>query len=126
MKRMLLTTDTIIQSIMLCLMIFFPLTLFVSIPLGGWQLGSSLIKGIAWRSKLHFTYFIAATAYCLLLIWGIEHTDSVPFILDYEWLRAMWWVLCLPPLVGAVWYYTQSHRDVKAYDTIYDPKIDIV
>ena len=125
MKRMLLATDTIIQSIMLCLMIFFPLTLFVSMPLGGWQLGSSLIKGIAWRSKLHFTYFMAATAYCLLLIWGIEHADSIPFIQDYEWLEKMWWVLCLPPLVGAIWYYAQSHRDVKAYDSIYK-HIDMV
>ncbi len=110
MKNILLTIDTVGQAILLTLCLFFPLTLFVAVPLGGWQLLSSLCKGLLLQSKLHLYYFLSATAYCVLLAF------SAKMELDFNWLewaQYLWVILAVPPVVGAVWYFLQSMRDME-------------
>lgn len=116
MKRTLLTVDNVMQSIFLVSGIFFPFTLVAAFLLGCWQLGSSLLKAIFLRSRLHLNYFLAAAAYCMLLIVGLRTADAF----DYEpstWLGYLWFVLALPPLVGGIWYFLQSIKDLDEIES---------
>lgn len=61
MSNFLLKADSTIQGLLLLAIFILAPTIFVPpllmIPLGGWQVSSALIKGLAWRSRLHLTYF---------------------------------------------------------------------
>ena len=86
MAKALLLFDFGIQAFLLTIILvfgvfFFPLVLLI--PLGGWQLSSALTKGIAWRSRLHFTYFMAASAYCLALYAFAGEQAVLPWAEDY-------------------------------------------
>jgi|AntRauTorckE5430_2_1112549.scaffolds.fasta_scaffold44264_1 hypothetical protein len=112
MKKLLFTIDNLGQAILLGSCLFFPFTFIAAIPLGGWQLTSSLLKGLLMRSSLHLYYFLAATMYCVLLGFGAKTSDHFQFE-QLPWATHLWFVLALPPVVGAVWYFVQSVRDMR-------------
>lgn len=112
MKKLLFIIDNLCQAILLGSCLFFPFTFIAAIPLGGWQLTSSLLKGLLMRSSLHLYYFLAATMYCVLLGFGTTTSDHFQFE-QLPWAANLWLVLALPPVVGAVWYFVQSIRDLK-------------
>ena len=111
MKKVLFTIDNVVQGLLLGSSVFFPFTFVAAFFLGCWQLGSSLLKAILLQSRLHFTYFLAATAYCLALFAGAQAADAFQYE-PGEWIWYLWCVLGLPPLVGAIWYFGQSMRDL--------------
>ncbi|MEQ8703979.1 MAG: hypothetical protein RIC19_08655 [Phaeodactylibacter sp.] len=111
MKKVLFTIDNVVQSLLLGSSVFFPFTFVAAFFLGCWQLGSSLLKAILLQSRLHLNYFLAATAYCLVLFAGAQTAGAF----NYEptnWVGYLWFVLALPPLVGGIWYFVQSMRDL--------------
>jgi hypothetical protein len=112
MKAFLLTADTIVQAILLMLCLIFPLTLFFAMPLGAWQMGSSLLKAIFLWSKLHFIYFIAAGAYCQLLIIAINHPELLN-IWEHNIPDGFWLLGLAPAAVGAFWYFGRTIKDAK-------------
>lgn len=116
MKKALFAIDNVVQGLLLGSSVFFPFTLVAAFFLGCWQLGSSLIKAILLQSRLYLNYFLAATAYCLLLVAGTQAAD----IFNYEptnWVGYLWFVLALPPLVGGIWYFWQSIKDLKEIES---------
>ncbi|MCB0586247.1 MAG: hypothetical protein KDD06_13110 [Phaeodactylibacter sp.] len=120
MQKKFLLADLVVQVSLLGLIvvssptIFFPLLLMI--PLGGWQLSSALIKGVAWRSRLHLTYFGLAAAYCLAL-WagstGVVEVRFSPKAVQELWGEEAWYILFIVviPLVGAVKYLHISKKD---------------
>lgn len=111
MKKVLFIIDNVVQGLLLGSSVFFPFTFVAAFFLGCWQLGSSLLKAILLQSRLHLNYFLAATAYCLVLFAGAQTADAFNYEPE-EWIWYLWLVLGLPPLVGAIWYFGQSMRDL--------------
>lgn len=120
MQKTLFTIDFTAQGIMLgAALILSPtilLPLMIAIPLGGWQLGSALLKGLALPSKVHLNYFLAATAYLFLLYFANTlslNLNTLPFYpaaSDKLWIAAAF----APPIIGAIWYFRRSYLDYKA------------
>ena len=124
MKKFLLKADATVQALILVpvlsmgLMIF-PLILMV--PLGGWQLASALIKGLAWRSRFHLTYFGLAVAYCLALWAGFGGMVEIDFsskALQELWFNEVWGIffVVIVPLVAAIKYWKVSYDDCGRYN----------
>lgn len=96
--------------------IFFPL-LIIAMPLGAWQVLSAAVKGIAGPSFLHGVYAIIALAYCFLLQFGVQLLENFDGMLSGHLPYQVYYVLALPPAVGAIWYFMQSIRDWEAAKT---------
>lgn len=119
MKSFLLRADATVQAVLLVPVLAMGLMIFpllLMIPLGIWQVGSALIKGLAWRSRFHLTYFGLATVYCLALWAGFSGMVEVSF--TFPFLQKMWSIgalgvffVIVVPLVGAVKYWKVSHDD---------------
>jgi hypothetical protein len=112
-KQVLLTLDIVVQASLLAMSLFLPLIFFTSVLLGGWQLSSSLLKGVLWNSRLHALYFASASAYSSLLYFFSKNSEKLPYYESSDILSGLWYVVLLPPLVGAIWYFVQSIRDFK-------------
>lgn len=120
MKKALLATDFGVQSLLLTAIgvssVTIVLPLLLMIPLGGWQLGSALVKGVAWRSRAHLAYFGLAALYCLALSAAGAGMVEVHFsskAIEEIWSQEAWGLLFFVaiPLVGAVQYWRISCRD---------------
>ena len=120
MKNFLLATDHIIQAILLSLILLSSVTIIIPlmlmIPLGGWQMASALIKGLAWRSRFHLTYFGLAATYCLVLWASASGIVEINFSLNglnVLWNDKIWWILFIIviPLAGALKYWKVSLDD---------------
>lgn len=122
MKNFLLATDHIVQAILLSLIVLSSITiilpLMLMIPLGSWQMGSALIKGLVWKSRFHLTYFVLAAIYCLALWAGTSGMVEINFSLNE--LQALWsntaWAILFSvaiPLAGAIKYYKVSLDDCR-------------
>ena len=120
MQKTLFTIDLTAQGIMLvAALILSPtilLPLMIAIPLGGWQLGSALLKGLAIPSKAHLNYFLAASGYLFLLYFANTLSvdlGALPFYptgLDKLWIAAAF----APPIIGSIWYFRRTYLDYKA------------
>lgn len=108
--------QTILLAPVLALGIFI-LPLILMLPLGAWQMASALVKGLAWRSRLHLTYFGVAALYCLALWAGFSGTveASFPRPLEEIWGHEAWSIffVIIIPLVGAIKYWKISRDDCK-------------
>lgn len=122
MTQILLKTDHVVQISLLVLIAVssptFILPLLLMIPLGGWQLASALAKGLAWRSRLHLTYFGLAAGYCLALWAGTSGAVEVRFSLravQELWSKEAMAILFFVaiPLLGAFMYWRISYNDYK-------------
>ena len=121
MSHFLLKADSTIQGLLLLGIfvlaptIIFPLLLLL--PLGAWQLSSALVKGVAWRSRLHLTYFGLAAAYCLALWAWFSGTVEVSFsfapVADF-WDNEAWGIffVVVVPLAAAAMYWKISCDDI--------------
>ncbi|NRA50816.1 MAG: hypothetical protein HRU12_16920 [Phaeodactylibacter sp.] len=111
MKTIALTFDVVMQALLLIGFICVPFTIFFAFPLGVWQLSSSLFKGMLLRSFLHFYYSFSAIAYCIVLFLGANYIDFPDGFLGRA-PEYLWIVFCLPPAVGAFWYFWLSIKDL--------------
>ena len=124
MKKFLLKADATVQALLLAPTLagaIFILPLILMIPLGGWQLASALIKGLAWRSRFHFTYFGLAAAYCLALWAGFNGAVEIDFsskALQELWFNEVWGIffVVIVPLVAAIKYWKVSYDDCERYN----------
>ena len=114
-QRGLLTLDITIQGVLLGISIYLPAILITSILIGGWQLSSSLLKGIFWNSRLHALYFAAASGYTSLLYLAANYTELLPFQESNDIIEGLWYFMLIPPFIGAIWYFGQSIRDFKLF-----------
>ncbi|MCO6488395.1 MAG: hypothetical protein J5I98_08260 [Phaeodactylibacter sp.] len=125
MSNFLLKADSTIQGLLLLAIFILAPTIFVPpllmIPLGGWQVSSALIKGLAWRSRLHLTYFGLAALYCLALWAGFSGFVEInlppgklaDFLHNGAW--ALFFVLVIP-FAAAVIYWKISVGDNTHYE----------
>ena len=93
--------------------VFLPL-IIMAIPLGAWQVLSAVVKGIAGPSLLHGVYVITALAYCFLLQFGLQLIENFNVLIGGRMPYQVYWILALPPAIGALWYFMQSVRDWEA------------
>ncbi|HMQ50147.1 MAG TPA: hypothetical protein PKA00_22220 [Saprospiraceae bacterium] len=114
----LLILDYVLQTILgILLLVFgiFILPLILLMPLGGVQMLSALVKGIAWKSRFHLTWFMAGAAYCLAL-YTFAQSDQVldPIRELHPAFDHFFWILffyILVPATAAFVYWRLTQKE---------------
>lgn len=118
MKKGLINLDYGVQTVFGILILTFGIFIFPLIllmPLGGWQMLSALIKGLAWKSKFHLSWFLAGGAYCLALYTyseaeqGLDELKNLhPFMGNYFWILFFYLII---PSVAAIFYWRKTRAE---------------